>query len=203
MNVHLTRLIAMLLISLAAPTLRAGETRPSAHPAYPMLDGRCGDVAALGEAHALPYGLTLHIFQDAGYVWLCVPLDGNDYGVLDMYLEAPNLPAPLNLHVSAQLGEWRADQPDSAPKTANSSKWWEIGGWLSNPLRFNGMIEDGSRPNFRQNPGREVQLSKTHFGQGTWKIQLKLTAIAAAEGQPVLFPPDKDGTRQTLSLKVD
>lgn len=94
-------------------------------------------------------GIVVQMFQDEAYVWLCYPVPEDSYGTLDLVVDAPGLDEPVNLHVSAQLGEWRAGHRDEAPQGADSDAWWRVEGWWSNAVFWNGTREtdDGPRPN--------------------------------------------------------
>lgn len=106
------------------------------------------------------------------------------------------LPHPLNLHVSAQLGEWRADDPESAAKAPTDALWNESPGWGSNSNTKAWVKgKDGEMKEIWARPkAREMQLSKARFGRGEWKAHLKLSSVY--NGDPrmatVLFP-SKDG----------
>jgi hypothetical protein len=114
----------------------------SATVSSPMLDGACSEYENLKAARVMiDTDLTMQVYQDTDYVWLCIALPPQSFGTIDLQISSQGLPAPLNLHVSAQLGEWRADVPGDAPQTAASDKWWNISKWTANPLQFNGMAK--------------------------------------------------------------
>lgn len=165
--------------------------------AYPTLDGACDEYAGLkAEMQPLGDNVRLLIFQDAANVWLCAALPPESYGTLDLVIEAPALAEALNLHVSAQLGEWPANDPEAAPASAGAEGWWKISGWSAFPMRMNGFIEraDGRRPNYLHSPGRELQLSKARFGKGDWRLRLAFQGIASDDGNytTVTFPSDDE-----------
>ena len=162
---------------------------------YPLLDGACGEYADLGaEAVSLPQGMTLFVFQDQRYVWLCATLPPESLGPVDLVIDAPGLDAPRNLHVSAQLGEWLAGDEDGAPDTAESDRWWQVAGWSAIPVRFNGYQGEGDahRAKFIPSEAREFQLSKTHFGRGSWSLSFEFGLIKSPDSgfQSVTFPGD-------------
>jgi hypothetical protein len=161
----------------------------------PMVDGHCTHYAPKTRTDVAD-GVALFIRQDKDYVWLCITLPEGSFGVADVHLDAPNLSQPLNLHVSAQLGEWNANDPDGAPDTSDSAEWWNNKGWIANWVHFNGMRESdsGRRPNFRHSPGREFQLSKDRFGRGSWKMLFKLVSVANPAGgmQSITYPDGSD-----------
>jgi hypothetical protein len=169
----------------------------SASPGYPMLDGHCGDVAGLAqERHVVAPGVELFVFQDRDYVWLCYTIPNGNFGMVDVAVAAPGLAEPMNLHVSAQLGEWPIASPDLAPAEATSPQWWNHHGWTAAVVPFNGVEEtDGqSRYKFKPTPGRELQLGKARFGRGTWKLALSIRGITGPDGVALTprFPASGD-----------
>lgn len=176
-----------------------------AAPAYPLLDGRCNEYQGLGAAYeALPHDVTLFLFQDESYVWLCASLPPNSFGTADIVISAPALESPVNLHVSAQIGEWPANDPDAAPKTSESDLWWRVSGWYAVPVRMNGYVEDeaGRRARFIPSEGRELQLAKERFGRGEWRMNFTLRAVTKADGErtSISYPAEDD---DHFSLIVD
>ena len=127
--------------------------------------------------------ISVLLFQDEDYVWICYALPAESYGTLDLVVDSPGLTSPMNLHVSAQLGEWRAGHPDEAPQDSDSDRWWKIEGWWSNAVSFNGMREtdEGPRVNFQWSEGRELQLSKARFGRGTWRLRFSIGMVHDAD----------------------
>lgn len=151
---------------------------------YPLLDGRCDEYRSIGAAVIAEGGdISVLLFQDADYVWLCYTLPGESYGTLDLVVDSPNLADPVNLHVSAQLGEWRADHPDEVPQNADSDLWWKVHGWWSNAVSWNGVREtdQGQRAKFRASEGRELQLSKARFGRGVWRLRFSIGGVRNAD----------------------
>jgi hypothetical protein len=161
---------------------------------YPLLDGRCDEYRSIG-AHVIAESDTISVllFQDANYVWLCYTLPGDSYGTLDLEMDAPGLADPVNLHVSAQLGEWRIGHPEEIPQSAASDRWWSVHGWWSNAVSWNGTREtdDGPRQNFQSSEGRELQLSKERFGRGSWRLRFAIGSVrnADAEMKQIVLPP--------------
>src|SRR5688500_10722687 len=86
----------------------------------PMLDGRCDDHRAGAAVAALGGGVSAYVRETRDHVWLCFALPPDSHGTTDVRIEAPALEAALNLHASAQLGEWAADEPSAAPKDGAS-----------------------------------------------------------------------------------
>jgi hypothetical protein len=147
----------------------------------PMLDGKCGDHVEIAQTMAADGGTTVYVRQTKDHVWLCFAVPEGSYGTLDLRIEAPQLPNALNLHASAQLGEWLADDPAAAPKDGSSAIWWRnIDGWWASVTPFNGMATtpEGRRVNFRTVRGREMQLSKRRFGMGEWKLVATISDVA-------------------------
>lgn len=188
----------LLGLAVSIPTIQANATE------YPLLDGRCDEYRSLpAKVIARGDGVSVRLFQDTDYVWLCYDLPEGSYGTLDLVVEAPGLPDPLNLHVSAQLGEWRAEHPDEAPQSSDSKLWWKIDGWWANAVSLNGMrdTDEGSRPNFLPSEGRELQISKERFGRGTWRLRFSINAVQTPDGEmnQVAFP-SADG--QQISVEI-
>ena len=183
-----------LLLLAATPVAAVGGL------VYPLLDGVCDEYSQLeSRVYELPHGVQLNLVQDADYVWLCYSLPPESYGTLDLRIETPALEDPLNLHVSAQLGEWRADHPDEAPVGPSSDIWWRIEGWSANSVRINGTREtpQGPRPHFLADVGRELQLSKSRFGRGEWRLRFEIRNVqVGGEDVTILYPAQEgDGPR--------
>ena len=154
----------------------------------PMLDGSCDDHVEIAETRAADGGVTVYVRQTKDHLWLCFAMPEGSYGTLDLRVEAPKLPQALNLHASAQLGEWPADVPDAAPKDGSSALWWrDVNGWWGSVTPFNGMTAtpEGRRVNFRAVRGRELQLSKRRFGAGEWKIVATISDVAAPDDKRI------------------
>lgn len=165
---------------------------------YPLLDGRCDEYRRIGaEVVAEGDDISVLLFQDADYVWLCYTLPDESYGTLDLVVDSPGLDSPINLHVSAQLGEWHLDHPDEVPQNADSDHWWKVYGWWSNAVSWNGTREtdQGPRANFQASKGRELQLSKTRFGRGVWRLSFTIGGVRNADAgmTRVVLPSDENG----------
>ena len=166
-----------------------------------MLDGSCVEYVGLSaDRELLANGVNLFIHQDHAYVWLCYTYPPGSYGTLDLELQAPNLEQPLNLHASAQLGEWPSASEELIPKSPESDRWWNQHGWMSNPVWINGMDNSGeeARYRFKNAPARETQLSKGRFGSGEWRIKLTITSIKVAEGDYTVVQFPQDGSTHLL-----
>lgn len=194
---------ATLLMVLALGACVHGGPRRDV--AYPLMDGRCDEFPAIAQTrYVVAEGITLYQFQDPHYVWFCYTIPEGDFGTMDLHVAAPGLVAPLNLHVSAQLGEWRVDRPDEAPTHPQSDLWWNHRGWSGYWTGFNGLEARADAqepsPRFRRHPGREVQLDKRRFGRGAWRWSIEIHGITGADGKPrrLRYPEHGD-----LHLSVD
>jgi hypothetical protein len=56
---------------------------------------------------------------------------------------------------------------------------------MSNVVWLNGMDRSGEEPqiNFKNAESREIQISKSRFGKGTWKLRFNIRAITEAHGE--------------------
>lgn len=177
----------VIAVMLASTVGHASETR---RPAYPLLDGACDEYTTLAQVrHQVSTDVTLYVFQDRDYVWLCYTLPANSFGMADLTIASPGLEEAINLHVSAQLGEWPADEPDAAPASADSAQWWNHRGWSGTTVPFNGAkatLDEVGRPkvdyNFRMTRARELQLSKQRFGRGQWRWHIDIRNVADGKG---------------------
>ena len=186
----------LLVVALAAC---ASTSTPPRSPAYPLLDSRCDEYQALAhERHTIAPGMELFAFQDRDYVWLCYTTAAPNHAPMDMVVSAPALAEPLDIHVSAQLGEWPANREDLVPKDGASELWWNHQGWGALTIPFNGLTADG-KVNWRQMPGREMQIAKARFGRGSWKLRFKIYNVRFGEAEPTTIEFPKTGE---LELKV-
>jgi hypothetical protein len=151
----------------------------------PMLDGRCDEYRPGAQAIELDHGVRLHLAQTRDHVWLCFSVPEGSYGTLDLRVESPQLANAMNLHASAQLGEWAADDPAAAPKNAQDPLWGRVHGWWANVVGFEGISEtpEGPQVSYRTLTAREIQLSKARFDRGEWLLLATLSDIAVPEGQ--------------------
>lgn len=172
--------------------------------APPLVDGKIDEYKKLGvKPITLPDNIHLFIYQNEHFVWVAYDYPENSYGTLDMEIQTNAIEKPINLHVSAQLGQWEIGNEEQRPKNGTSELWWEIEGWYANEVWANGVnrSKEPHRIKFKNAKAREVQLSKEHFGKGEWKIKLDIGAIADKEGKfhRVNFPEDKN---EYYTLKV-
>ncbi|MCK0110387.1 hypothetical protein MWU58_13880 [Flavobacteriaceae bacterium S0825] len=152
----------------------------------PLVDGKYDDYVRLGvEPIALSDDVNLYIYQNEHYVWLAYNYPEGSFGTLDLEIDSESLDTPLNLHVSAQLGEWEIGNDEQQPKDSTSDLWWEIDGWTSNVVWLNGMDRTGDEPqiNFKNAECREIQISKSRFGKGIWRLKFNIRAIVGGNGE--------------------
>ena len=196
------------VLSLLLAAFVADAAGRDGGPSYPLLDGDCGEYAGLAQAkHRVSDDVALYVFQDHDYVWFCYTLPTSSFGMADLTVAAPALNKPLNLHVSAQLGEWPADEPDAAPAGPDSPQWWNHSGWSGTTVPFNGAkaaLDDAGKPkvdyNFRMTRARELQLSKQRFGRGEWRWHIDIRNVADRKGGQVSLRFPKQG-EQTLKVE--
>jgi hypothetical protein len=138
--------------------------------------------------------VTLYAYQDKDYVWLCYSVPDGSFGSLDLKIETAALAKPLNLHVSAQLGEWFADE--APPADAESPRWWNHHGWTAYWVRFNGLDanEKPARARFRLGGARELQLSRNRFGAGEWWLVFDLNGVRSPHATQGHLRYPVDGT---------
>lgn len=168
----------------------------------PLVDGDCSDYVRLKvKPISVSNEVSLYIHQDKHFVWMCYTYPEGSFGTTDIKLKTSNLTEPLNLHVSAQLGEWPADKPELAPRNPESDIWWNAKGWTANTVWINGMDRTGPTPRYRfkNARAREIQLSKSRFGKGVWTFSMEIRNIKGPDSKTydVTFP--KSGK---YSLKV-
>lgn len=175
----------------------------SAAPPVPMVDGDCSEYAQPGARHfsAAP-GVDLHVFEDQHYVWFCYTYPEGSMGQLDLRLSTPRLAAPLNLHVSAQLGEWPVGRDDLTPKNPDSDLWWNQDGWTGNTIQLNGMDTSGPKPRYRWKNARarELQLAKRRFGSGKWEFSMEIYQVKLGDGLRTVHFPEQ-GKMQALEVR--
>jgi hypothetical protein len=172
--------------------------------APPMVDGDCSEYAALGALRqVVDANVTLSVYQDRHYVWICYTLPPDTFGLLDMRVESGALAKPMNLHVSAQLGEWPADEPDAVPQMPDSDTWWRTRGWVANWQWFHGVDASGPTPKARfvYAHGRELQLSRARFGSDPIYVVLNIARIRRADGSEYSLRIPKSG-RMTIPAAI-
>lgn len=136
----------------------------------PLMDGRCDEYDRLDASRTeIHEDVSAFVHQDKDYLWIChtAPSDRPTWD--DVVIYSPSFPKGLNLHASAQLGQWPGDQPGAAPADPDSDLWWNVEGWwanISHPNNNNGRVM-----------GREFQLSKDHFGRGAWRVEISIGGV--------------------------
>lgn len=152
----------------------------------PLVDGKLDEYLHLGVTpRIIADSVALYIYQDQHFVWLAYSYREGSFGTLDLKLLAPNITDTLNLHVSAQLGEWWLVPDAPKPDSPESEYWWNMKDWTANPVWINGMDRSGEnvRYRFKNAEGRELQLSKARFGIGPWKIKMNIRSVMDEHGQ--------------------
>ena len=176
-------------LGIAACTAPVGQL-----DGHPFLDGDCSEYPDLGaDRLALADGVQMLAAQDSEAVYLCLPLTEGSFGMMEIEIDTPELVSPLNLHISAQLGEWPLGAP--APDSPTSEVWWNTQGWFANTAAFNGMTEyDGvPGPRFKTAKGREVVLSKSRFGTGPWDLRFRVSGLVVdGQNTSLTYPADDE-----------
>ena len=185
----------LFLCIISVLVISCNETIDAPEP--PLVDGKYDDYVRLGVAPiVLSDDVNLYIYQNKHYVWLAYNYPEESFGTLDLEIDTDSLDKPLNLHVSAQLGEWEVGNDEQQPKDSVSDLWWETEGWISNVVWLNGMDRPGDEPqiNFKNAECRELQISKTRFGKGTWQLKFNIGAIVGADGEryEINYPENGD-----------
>jgi hypothetical protein len=192
------RFLLLVLPFIFTPAAHAAE-----HPT-PMVDGDCSEYGQLpAKRVSVGSGIDMYIYEDDHYVWMCYTYPPGSLGTLDMKLKTDALADTLNLHASAQLGEWPVNRDDLRPKSPESDLWWNNKGWVGNATSLNGMDTSGPAPRYRWKHGtaRELQLAKKRFGHGDWQFAMTIYRIKDQSGktQDVNFPAD--GSFYTLKTR--
>lgn len=188
--------LILILITLFVCSCKE-QNSTTTNPEPPIVDGFDNEYKSLNtESFKVSDNVTLQIYQNEHFVWLTYNVPEDSYGTMDMVLESPNLKEPINLHISAQVGEWPANKPELAPQDPESDKWGITNGWTGNPVWLKGLDKSDTEPQlkFKSAPARELQLSKAYFGKGLWKFNIEIRAIKGKDGkfQNLKFPKDKD-----------
>ena len=193
---HKLTLLCLLVVIQIPYTIAQAE----ASEIPPMVDGRCDEYKGQNSTQIKMDGVvTLNVYQNQHFVWFCYNTTEGGFGTLDLRIEAPGIKEAMNLHISAQLGEWPADKPEMAPTKGTSADWWNHKGWTANTVWFNGYrmrkSEKGEEQvaNWRNASAREMQLSKEYFGRGEWKLRFNIYSIKGKEDESYdLIYPSKD-----------
>ena len=165
---------------------------------HPMIDGRKTEYDnGLWDETPLSDDVTLYTYQNSDHVWLSFDYPTGSYGTLDLKVLTDKILQPINLHVSAQLGEWPLDDESKIPTKATSDLWWNHNGWTANPLWVNGIDTTSyDTPEFKIKNGeiREIQMSKERFGRGDWQLKFNINAIKSEEGSfySIRYPENEE-----------
>jgi hypothetical protein len=200
-GILLTALVAAVPTAAVPPSAKPPTVAlPTGHRV--LLDTRC-EPAEWSDAVRVVVSPAVELLlkQDAESAFLCLTLPDGSYGTLDLYLQAAPGEAPWDLHVSAQVGE-RQRGPAGWPE-------WQFGnhrGWFSPavPLRGSEVVEGRAKLTFTPVAGREVQLERSRFGSGPWKVMFELRALGPAHDGSVVYPAgaavDEPATWATWTL---
>ncbi|MEZ4972911.1 MAG: hypothetical protein R2820_06350 [Cyclobacteriaceae bacterium] len=173
-------------------------------PPTPLIDGSVDDYKALGvEPINIADDVNLYVYQNGHYVWLAYDYPEGSFGTMDLKLLSPSFQDTINLHVSAQLGEWMLTPDSPRPDNANSDLWWNATGWTANTVWINGMDRSGEQPRFRfkNANARELQLSKDRFGRGEWKLKLMIRPLKGSDGE--FFDTTYPAGSEMMVINVD
>lgn len=178
------KIIGLTIASGLFATSAAAISPPSGAPI--LMDGRCetsewADAALVSSTQ----GHTLRIKKSDRYLMMCITYPEDGRGTFEGYLVTDKQKTPLNIHVSAKVGD-REWSPSGWPEF----EWWAAEGWWSNPVRFNSAEEEETR--FLPSPAREVQFDLDHFGRDGWRIMFD-----------VYYGRRDDGTYDTVALPAD
>lgn len=186
----------LIIAVLAIATLACQQPKNVETP--PLVDGNIDDIKLLAEPINLLEGTDLYFYQNDHYVWIAYDYPEGSYGTLDLKLLAPNLTDTLNIHISAQLGEWYLKAGAPKPENSTSELWWNHEGWYANEVWMNGLNreenekgEEDVTPNWRNAEAREIQISKERFGRGEWNLQLNIRAIQSTDEFTSITFPDE------------
>jgi len=183
--------IALISMSLISTACLSQEIKPST----PLMNDNCNEYAAMGaKIHPLKEGLKLFEYQNKDYVWFCLSNESKGVMVLDMYIDTPAKDEAQILHISARIGQWTDGKREEWRQVAD--RWWRVDGWWANASGYNGFRDaERTKLNFHRSTGREMQLSKNHFGRGEWNLNFKIT------GQhEITYPADVNDERQTMKI---
>lgn len=152
-----------------------------------VLDGRCAEVEWRGSAAVeLGAGVVFRAREDGDQVHLCIQPPTDGLGTLDIHLAAPTAGAPVNLHVSAQVGEsvW-------TPAGWSEIVWLNYDRWYGTPVPLANVEAGPEGPRLRFAPGtaRELTLDKSRFGPLPWRIRIEVRSLGP-DRQPALVFPD-------------
>lgn len=199
---HLPPMISGLFVLLLVSSCQSTSDRPLITP---MVDGQIEEYIELGvQPIDLGDHVQLYLYQNDYYVWIAYAYPEGSYGILDMEMVTPKVQDTLNIHVSAQLGEWFIKEGAARPQNPESDLWWNHKGWYSNEVWPNGSDKSGDRvrPKFKNALAREVQLSKDRFGYGNWHFNLNLGSIRLPDGTSTRIRYPGENVFYTLDTSI-
>jgi hypothetical protein len=140
-----------------------------------LLDGRCELPEYRGAARVdLGHGVDMLLIRSGWHLGLCIPLRPGSFGTTDLFLVTPRQAVPLNLHVSAQIGERRLEA-GRWPEWA----FWNHRSWAAPWVPFEGFDGEGSerRPRWGTGGAREMALDIRRFGEGRWQFRIEMRRL--------------------------
>ena len=170
---------------LLAPAQAQSEITPPMGSEI-LLDGKCADDEwDDAKTIASNQGHSIRIKRSDRYLFMCIDYPEDARGSFEGYLVTEKQTTPLNIHVSAKIGD-REWQGSEWPKW----NWWAAKGWWSTPARYNSFREGERR--FLKPSAREIQFDLNHFGRTGWKIMFD-----------VYYGRNDDGTYGTVPLPIE
>ncbi|MEO9870723.1 hypothetical protein [Ekhidna sp.] len=173
------------ILSIAILAIFISSCQQTKEPTPPMVDGDITDFQQLGvEPIELMQGSNLYLYQNDHFVWLGFDYPEESFGTMDLKLITPTLSDTLNMHISAQIGEWYLSEGSPRPDNPESDLWWNHQGWYANEVWPNGTdrSSENPQPKFKNAKAREIQISKERFGRGKWMMQAEIRAIRTGSG---------------------
>lgn len=191
----MNKLILILLMAIIfVPSARATTIDvPKLKESNVIVNGKCNDWEwNNANSTNLGQGVKLKTQQTNNLLYLCFELPPESIGTVDMYIDTPKLKAPKLLHVSAKAGEKIND--------SDSWDWWNNEYWNANVSRFDKCPSESPKGfgYFTDAPAREFQFYKPAFGEGEWKLLIKLHSIKSADGKYIEFKYPEKGKREII-----
>ena len=176
-----TTVVTTTIISLASLMLvgcsDAANTLPKTQAPF-LIDGVCDEDAWDQTPHFdIGGGATLDWLQDENYLYMCLSITEGSYGTFDLYYLDPSDGQPVDLHVSAQIGERKLVDgvwPDYL--------WWNNTAWTANNIEM--QYTDNKRSGFVEPAGHELQanLLKLANDKGEITLMLHVRALMSEDG---------------------
>jgi|GEM_PF-6653156 len=150
-----------------------------------LVDGVCDEDAWDQTPHLnIGEGAALDWLQDENYLYMCLQMPKGSYGTFDLYYLDPADGQPVDLHVSAQVGE-RKMQNGVWPEYI----WWNNTAWTANNVEM--QYRDGKLAGFVEPEGHELQASMLKLANSNGEITLMLHVRALMK---------EDGTRSGTAV---